>query len=228
MEQTIYRNYQKITIQESPGKIPAGRIPRSKACILLADLCDRAKPGDEIDVTGIYTNNYDGSLNTEQGFPVFSTVILANHVMVKDCKQIVQSLTDEDISAIMKLSKDHNIGNRIVASIGPSIFGHDYIKRGLALALFGGESKNPGDKHKVRGDINVLICGDPGTAKSQFLKYVEKVRKILFEEVFSCYLSLRLLKKIFFIIDCTESCFYNWPRSICCWVNSIRKKKSNN
>lgn len=177
MEQTVYRNYQKITIQESPGKIPAGRIPRSKACILLADLCDRAKPGDEIDVTGIYTNNYDGSLNTEQGFPVFSTVIIANHIMVKDCKQIVQSLTDEDISAITKLSKDHNIGERIVASIGPSIFGHEYIKRGLALSLFGGEPKNPGEKHKVRGDINVLICGDPGTAKSQFLKYVEKVKK---------------------------------------------------
>ena len=49
------------------------------------------------------------------------------------------------------------------------------IKRALALALFGGESKNPGQKHQVRGDINVLICGDPGTAKSQFLKYVEKV-----------------------------------------------------
>jgi len=70
MEQTLYRNYQKITVQESPGKIPAGRIPRSKDCILLGDLCDKCKPGDEVDVTGIYTNNYDGSLNTDQGFPV--------------------------------------------------------------------------------------------------------------------------------------------------------------
>ena len=49
------------------------------------------------------------------------------------------------------------------------------IKRALALALFGGESKNPGQKHQVRGDLNILICGDPGTAKSQFLKYVEKI-----------------------------------------------------
>lgn len=145
MEQTIYRNYQKITLQESPGRIPAGRIPRSKDCVMLADLCDRCKPGDEIDVTGIYTNNYDGSLNTEQGFPVFSTVIMANHLIVKDCKQIVQSLTDEDVAAITRLSKDHRIGERIVASIGPSIYGHEYIKRGIALALFGGESKNPGE-----------------------------------------------------------------------------------
>lgn len=65
MEQTVYRNYQKVTIQESPGSIPAGRIPRSKDCILLADLCDRCKPGDEVEIIGVYTNNYDGSLNTE-------------------------------------------------------------------------------------------------------------------------------------------------------------------
>lgn len=66
MEQTIYRNYQRITIQESPGRIPAGRIPRSKDCILLSDLVDRCKPGDEIDLTAIFHNNYDGSLNTEE------------------------------------------------------------------------------------------------------------------------------------------------------------------
>lgn len=175
MEQTLYRNYQKITLQESPGRIPAGRIPRSKDCILLADLCDTCKPGDEIEVTGIYTNNYDGSLNTEHGFPVFATVILANHVSVKDSKQVVQSLTDEDIITIQKLSKDPRITERIVQSIAPSIYGHESIKLSLALALFGGESKNAGDKHKLRGDINVLICGDPGTAKSQFLKYTEKI-----------------------------------------------------
>ncbi|CAB0003622.1 unnamed protein product [Nesidiocoris tenuis] len=175
MEQTVYRNYQKITLQESPGKIPAGRIPRSKDVIMLGDLCDRCKPGDEIDVTGVYTNTYEGSLNTEHGFPVFATVILANHLIVKDSKQIVESLTEEDVTTILKLSKDHRIGERIISSIGPSIYGHDFIKRGIALALFGGQPKNPSQKHKVRGDINVLLCGDPGTAKSQFLKFVEKI-----------------------------------------------------
>ncbi|XP_015436900.1 PREDICTED: DNA replication licensing factor Mcm2 isoform X2 [Dufourea novaeangliae] len=175
MEQTVYRNYQKVTIQESPGKIPAGRIPRSKDCILLSDLCNRCKPGDEVDVTAIYTNNYDGSLNTEQGFPVFATILLANHLNVKGSKEIVESLTEEDISSIISLSKDHRVFDRIVASIAPSIYGHEYTKRALALAIFGGESKNPGNKHKVRGDINVLMCGDPGTAKSQFLKFTEKI-----------------------------------------------------
>merc|ERR1712223_2150358 len=175
MEQTLYKNYQRITIQESPGKVPAGRLPRSKDAILLGDLCDTCRPGDEIELTGVYTNNYDGSLNTAQGFPVFATVIMANHVLRKDESNATKSMTDEDIKAIVALSKDERIGERIVASIGPSIFGHEDIKRGLALSLFGGNAKDQSEKHKVRGDINVLLCGDPGTAKSQFLKYTEKI-----------------------------------------------------
>jgi DNA replication licensing factor MCM2 len=68
MEETVYKNYQRITIQEPPGKVVAGRLPRSKDVILLGDLCDSCKPGDEIDLTGIYTHSYDGSLNTAQVF----------------------------------------------------------------------------------------------------------------------------------------------------------------
>lgn len=174
MEQTIYKNYQRITIQESPGKVPAGRLPRSKDAILLDDLVDTCKPGDELELTGIYHNNYDGSLNMANGFPVFATIIQANHISKRDDKMAVAALTDEDVKALGLLAKDPRIGERIFASIAPSIYGHDDIKRALALAMFGGEPKNPGGKHKVRGDINALICGDPGTAKSQFLKYVEK------------------------------------------------------
>jgi DNA replication licensing factor MCM2 len=174
MEQTIYTNYQRVTIQESPGKVPAGRLPRSKDAILTGDLCDSCKPGDEIDITGIYYNNYDGSLNTQNGFPVFATVLQANYISKKEDKLSFQTLTDEDVKAIIELSKDENIATRIFASIAPSIYGHENIKRAISLLLFGGEPKNPGGKHKLRGDINVLLCGDPGTAKSQFLKYIEK------------------------------------------------------
>ena len=175
MELTLYKNYQRITIQESPGKVTAGRLPRSKDAIVLGDLCDSCKPGDEIELTGVYTNNYDGSLNTNNGFPVFATVIMANHILKKDDSNATKNLTDDDIKAIMALSKDERIGERIMASISPSIYGHDDIKRALALTLFGGQPKDKSDKHRVRGDLNVLLCGDPGTAKSQFLKYLEKI-----------------------------------------------------
>ena len=77
-----------------------------------------------------------------QGFPVFATVIMANHILRKDESNATKNLTDDDIKAIVALSKDERIGERIMASMGPSIYGHDDIKRGLALALFGGQPKD--------------------------------------------------------------------------------------
>ena len=149
-EQTLYKNYQRLVLQESPGKVSAGRLPRAKDVILTGDLCDTCKPGDEIEITGVYSNQFDISLNTKQGFPVFTTVIIANHVLRNDARSEAERLTDEDIKAIMALSKDPNIGERIIASIAPSVYGHEDIKRAIALSLFGGVQKNPGDKHKVR------------------------------------------------------------------------------
>lgn len=75
-------------------------------------------------------------------------------------------LTDEDKQTIRDLSKQPNIGKKIINSIAPSIYGHFFIKKALALAMFGGEAKDVGGKHRIRGDINVLLLGDPGTAKS--------------------------------------------------------------
>ncbi|XP_003376386.1 ATPase family protein [Trichinella spiralis] len=157
MQDTIYQNYQSMRIQESPNKIAAGRIPRSKDAL-----------------TGIYTHTYDGSLNESQGFPVFSTVIIANFIEKQEDKVAIGAMTQDDVDLVMQLSKDPNIVDRIFVSIAPSIYGHENIKKALALALVSGEMKNPGQKHRVRGDINVLMCGDPGTAKSQFLRYVAK------------------------------------------------------
>ncbi|TYK10676.1 DNA replication licensing factor MCM2 [Cucumis melo var. makuwa] len=174
VEQTVYRNYQKLTLQESPGIVPAGRLPRYKEVILLNDLIDCARPGEEIEVTGIYTNNFDLSLNTKNGFPVFSTVVEANYITKKQDLFSAYKITQEDKEEIEKLAKDPRIGERIIKSIAPSIYGHEDIKTAIALAMFGGQEKNVEGKHRLRGDINVLLLGDPGTAKSQFLKYVEK------------------------------------------------------
>ncbi|BFZ61630.1 MCM DNA helicase complex subunit [Saitoella coloradoensis] len=173
-EKTVYRNYQKMTLQESPGTVPAGRLPRHREIILLWDLIDQAKPGEEVEVTGIYRNNFDASLNTKNGFPVFATIIEANHISKAQDQFAAFRLTEEDKQAIKKLSKDPKIGQRLIKSIAPSIYGHNDIKTAIALSLFGGVPKDIGGKHSIRGDINILLLGDPGTAKSQFLKYVEK------------------------------------------------------
>lgn len=173
-EKTVYRNYQKMTLQESPGTVPAGRLPRHREVILLWDLIDSAKPGEEIEVTGIYRNNYDAQLNNRNGFPVFATILEANHVVKSHDQLAGFRLTEEDEREIRQLSRDAQIVDKIIASMAPSIYGHTDIKTAVALSLFGGVSKVAQGRLNIRGDINILLLGDPGTAKSQILKYVEK------------------------------------------------------
>ena len=174
VEDTVYRNYQKITIQESPGTVPPGRIPRYKEVIITNDLVDTIRPGDEVEIVGLYIFRYDISSNIKHFFPVFNTFFEAN--CVKKVNELeVDELTDDDKAEIKKLGQNKNIGNIIFNSIAPSIYGHEFIKKALAVAMFGGVAKDVNEKHKIRGDINVLLLGDPGLAKSQFLKYTQKV-----------------------------------------------------
>ncbi|GFR50357.1 hypothetical protein Agub_g12567 [Astrephomene gubernaculifera] len=172
--ETVYRDYQKLTLQESPGSVPAGRLPRHKEVILTHDLIDCARPGEEIEVTGLYVYGYDASLNVKNSFPVFSTHIEANFVSKREDIYSLHALTDDDKARVLELSRDPRIGERIIKSIAPSIYGHEFIKTALALSLMGGVEKSPSPAHRLRGDINVLLLGDPGVAKSQFLKYIEK------------------------------------------------------
>lgn len=172
-EKTIYRNYQKLTLQESPGTVPAGRLPRHREVILLWDLIDSAKPGEEVEITGIYRNSYDAQLNNKNGFPVFATIIEANHVVKSHDQLAGFRLTEEDEREIRALSRDPKIVEKLIRSIAPSIYGHEDIKTAVALSLFGGVAKVAQGKHAMRGDINILLLGDPGTAKSQVLKYIE-------------------------------------------------------
>ena len=102
---TLYRNYQKIVLQESPGSVPAGRIPRSRDVILVDDLCDSVRPGEQIKVTGIYKNIFQISLNALNGFPVFSTMIEANHILREKDLFSKSRLTPEDRTQIEQLSK---------------------------------------------------------------------------------------------------------------------------
>lgn len=176
-EKTLYRNFQKMTLQESPGSVPPGRLPRHKEVILLWDLIDTAKPGEDVEVIGTYKNSYDGGLNAKNGFPVFATVIEANSVKVTREQHAIH-----DMDAIRLLARDKKVVNRIISSIAPSIYGHRDVKTAIACSLFGGVAKDVNGKHSIRGDINVLLLGDPGVAKSQILKYVEKTA---FRSVFS-------------------------------------------
>lgn len=172
-ELTLYGNHQKIMLQESPGKVEPGKMPRSKEVILTGDMVDTVRPGDELTLTGIYRCHYDLNSNARHCFPVYSTYIEAVHARRKGDLLLMQ-ITDEEVTKIRELAKSPNIRERLINSIAPSIYGMEHVKTGIALAMFGGMSKTAAGRHRIRGDINVLVVGDPGLAKSQFLKYVEK------------------------------------------------------
>ncbi|ADM11370.1 DNA replication licensing factor Mcm2 [Encephalitozoon intestinalis ATCC 50506] len=167
--ETIYKDFQKLTIQEIPGSVPPGSLPRSKEVLLFYDLIDCAKPGEEVEIVGIYKNNFNVSLNIKNGFPVFFTVIEASSVSKRVGKI---EMTEDDIREIRKMGRHPEIKKIIINSIAPSVYGHEEVKRAIALAMLGGVPKES-TSHRIRGDINVLLLGDPGMAKSQFLRYVE-------------------------------------------------------
>lgn len=170
---SVYRNVQRVNLQETPGSVPAGRVPRSKEVILTDDLIDSARPGEEVEVTGVYEHSFDSSLTLKSGFPVFGTFINANNISKREDASSSSNLSENDLRQILELARDPRIGERITQSIAPSIYGHGFCKMALAMSLFGGVPKNVNDKHRIRGDINVLLLGDPGTSKSQLLKYAE-------------------------------------------------------
>jgi DNA replication licensing factor MCM2 len=152
-----YRNFQRINLQETPGSVPPGRVPRTKEVLVTNDLIDAARPGEEVEVTGVYEHSYDSGMTLKSGFPVFNTFITANHIAKRQDESSTNNLTPEDISQILDLGKDPQIGKRIVQSMAPSIYGHEMPKMALAMALFGGVPKNINDKHRIRGDCNVLL-----------------------------------------------------------------------
>ncbi|ROT34823.1 MCM-domain-containing protein [Sodiomyces alkalinus F11] len=169
-----YRDHQTISIQEMPERAPAGQLPRGVDAILDDDLVDKVKPGDRVQLVGIYKTL--GNRNTNHNSALFKTVILANNVVLLSTKSgggiATAPITDTDIRNINKVAKKKNLLDLLSQSLAPSIYGHDYIKKAILLMLLGGMEKNLANGTHLRGDINILMVGDPSTAKSQLLRFV--------------------------------------------------------
>jgi DNA replication licensing factor MCM3 len=157
-----------------PERAPAGQLPRGVDVIMDDDLVDRVKPGDRIQLVGIYRSL--GNRNAGNGSSTFRTLILANNVIQLSSKSgggIAQAtITDTDIRNINKIAKHKKVFELLSQSLAPSIYGHDYIKKAILLMLLGGMEKNLENGTHLRGDINILMVGDPSTAKSQLLRFV--------------------------------------------------------
>eukprot|EP00118_Oscarella_pearsei_P026564 m.310097 g.310097 ORF g.310097 m.310097 type:complete len:793 (+) comp49537_c0_seq1:35-2413(+) len=168
---STYMDHQSFSIQEMPEKAPAGQLPRSVDIVADGDMVDKCKPGDRVQIIGIYRCLPGKRSGYTSGS--FRTVVLANNVRVMT-KEVAPLLTEEDVAQIRQFSRQTKFKpfDVIAKSLAPSIHGHEYIKKAVLCMLVGGVEKILENGTRLRGDINILLIGDPSTAKSQMLRYV--------------------------------------------------------
>jgi replicative DNA helicase Mcm len=168
-EESRYIDTQTARMQEPLENLSGGTEPKQMLMILEDDLVDKLNPGDKVRITG--------TLKTfrEERSGKFKNYIYVNHIEPLEQEFEELHLSEEDEEKIIELSQDPHIYDKIIKSTAPSIKGYREVKEAIALQLFGGAAKQLEDETKLRGDIHILIVGDPGIGKSQILKYVSRL-----------------------------------------------------
>lgn len=180
-EKCRFIDQQVLKLQEAPDQVPVGELPRH--ILISADryLTNRVVPGSRCTITGVFSIYQPGG--KKQGT---SAVALRNPYLravgiqndVDHTAKGNATFTEEEEQEFLELSRRPDLYEAFANSIAPSIYGNKDIKKAIACLLMGGSKKILPDGMKLRGDINVLLLGDPGTAKSQLLKFVEKCSPI--------------------------------------------------
>jgi DNA replication licensing factor MCM4 len=189
---------QVIKLQETPDSIPDGQTPHSVSLLVYEGLVDVCKAGDRVQVTGIFRSSpMRVSARQRSEKSLFKTYVDVLHIQKVDSKKMgidmstveeeladraveadqSRKVTDEEIEKIQRTASRPDIYELLSRSLAPSIYEMDDVKKGILLQMFGGTNKTfqKGGNPRYRGDINVLLCGDPSTAKSQLLRYVHKI-----------------------------------------------------
>ena len=174
VEESKFIDWQKIRVQERPEDLPPGQLPRFIDAYLKDDLVDIARPGDRVTVIGILKTSPEFGQRGRKT-ATFRVFIETNYVELTEKEAERLEITPEEEQKILELAKDQWIHKKIIRSIAPSIYGYDDIKEAIALLLFGGVPKTLPDGMRIRGEPNILLVGDPGTAKSQLLRYVARI-----------------------------------------------------
>uniref|UniRef100_A0A8D3BBW6 DNA replication licensing factor MCM4 n=1 Tax=Scophthalmus maximus TaxID=52904 RepID=A0A8D3BBW6_SCOMX len=180
---SAFSDKQMVKIQESPEDMPAGQTPHTTIIYAHNDLVDKVQPGDRVNITGIY-RAVPMRVNPRQSNvkSVYKTHIDAIHFRKTDEKRLhgldedaEQKLFTEDrVQTLKELAAKPDVYERLSSALAPSIYEHEDIKKGILLQLFGGTRKDFSETGRghFRADVNILLCGDPGTSKSQLLQYV--------------------------------------------------------
>jgi replicative DNA helicase Mcm len=173
-EESTFIDSQDVRIQERPEDLPPGQLPRWLDIKLLErDLVDMARPGDHVSVVGI-ARAVAARLPRVGQLRSFRLHLDTNHIDVESKEPEKVLITPEEEKQILELAKDPEIHTKILRSLAPSVYGYEHIKEAIMYLLFGGTAKQFPDI-TIRGDLNILLLGDPGTAKSQLLQYVAKI-----------------------------------------------------
>ena len=173
-EESTFIDSQDVRIQERPEDLPPGQLPRWLDIKLLErDLVDAARPGDHVSVVGV-TRAVASRLPRVGQLRSFTLHLDTNYIDVESKEPDKVLITPEEEKKILELAKDPKIHDMVIQSLAPSVYGYEHIKEAIMYLLFGGTAKHFPDI-TIRGDLNVLIVGDPGTAKSQLLQYVAKI-----------------------------------------------------
>ncbi|MBN1677210.1 MAG: minichromosome maintenance protein MCM [Candidatus Thermoplasmatota archaeon] len=163
---------QKIEIQEPPEGLRGGSQPERLVGYIEDDLSGRISPGDRVMLNGILRSTQKG---TQVKSTLFEIHLDINSIEYEEKEYEEVLITPEDEIKIVEFAEAPDFFDRVIASISPTIYGYDQEKEALALQLFGGVSKLMDDGTRIRGDIHIALIGDPGTAKSQILRYMAQL-----------------------------------------------------
>ncbi|KAF9217244.1 minichromosome maintenance protein 5 [Podila verticillata] len=170
---------QILKLQESPDDVPVGELPRHVLLSADRDLTNRVVPGSRATIMGIYSVFQSKPGKGNSAIAIRTPYIRVVGINTEtDATGRRRNFTNEEEEEFIAMSREPNLYQKFANSIAPSIFGNHDIKKAISCLLFGGSKNVLPDGMKLRGDINVLLLGDPGTAKSQLLKFVEKVSPI--------------------------------------------------
>jgi len=172
-EISLFLDTQRVEVQEAPEGLRGGEEPRRIAGDVDDDLTGLIMPGDRVVLNGTLRSAQRMKPGLKQ--TLFDIFLDINSVEMEQVEFEEIEVTEKDMEEIRKAADDPDIYRHIVASIAPSIYGLDIEKEALSLQLFGGVPKLMPDGRRIRGDIHVLLVGDPGTAKSELLAYMSRL-----------------------------------------------------
>jgi len=182
-ESSRFIDVQFVRLQELPEDLPPGQLPHYLDVTVKQDLVDNARPGDRVVLTGIVRIEQEKMSGVSKASsPLYRLRLDGNNVEFLGSKKDKSSrkiqreeISQEDEKMIKSLSKSPDLYQQLIDSYAPHITGHEVVKESILLLMAGSTQRELQDGSKIRGDINIFLVGDPGTAKSEMLKFCVRV-----------------------------------------------------